>query len=356
MSTALGVKGIMGVGKQTLFRTAVNATDKILFLSENVELQNENLMHEYLYGGAATPGMQTVFEPIGGSVETVIPYTEKNGTQFVSTSLLIALAMGDCTWDAVNSMNQITFVDDLDVFATAAFDKGMSATDTWEYIGVMVSSLTISGNSGEFITASAELAGTQFVYSGTENTPTELQALPEDLPTLLMFSDLTFRLGNQAGALASTDETGISSFTLTINNNLSDAQQATPDDTNAFDYDHTDSKEPLKPVRNGFREVTFEITLPRYEADTLLDFWSNETPLQADLKFASGTNQFNIYLPHIKIEHISAPVQGAEAIEQVVTFRCLKANSATDVTFTDSAAIAGELGIETKDERTAAIF
>ncbi len=359
MGTGLGIKGIMGLAKQAAYITGVDATDKVPFLSESMELQNENLMHEYLYGGAATPDTQRVFQPAGGSIECVIPYTQKSGAAYVSSTLLIALAMGGAAWHAGSSSNLISFVDDLDVSGTMAFDKGMSSTNTWEFIGCMINSLTIAGNAGEFVTLSVESQASQFAFSGpTGNTPTELQALPTDLPVLVMFSDLTFRIGDQAGALASTDNCAISSFSLVCNNNLTDAQQATPDDTNCLDYAHTDPLAPIKPARNGFRETTLEITIPRYEGDEYLTFESAETRLQASLSFAdpSGTGYlFNIFLPHLKILKVSAPVQGPEAIEQTVSFRVLKINADSDVTFTGGTAITGEMGIETKDERDAVI-
>ena len=49
------------------------------------------------------------------------------------------------------------------------------------------------------------------------------------------------------------------SFTLVLNNNLTEPEQATPDDTNVLDYAHTDAMQPIKPVRNGHREVTLDV-------------------------------------------------------------------------------------------------
>lgn len=357
MSTGLGIKGIAGMGKQAAYITAINATDKILFMSEGVQFEDEFLNHEYLYGGAATPDTQLVFKPVKGQLEAVIPYTEKNGTAFVSSSLPIALAMGSVAFNG--GYNEIIFADDLDVWGTLAIAKGVNsgAGSTWETIGDMISNFEISGESGQLIKLTFGNQASQLAITASQNTVTEMEALPDDLPTLAMFSDLTFRINIQDGVLDSTDNCAISSFKLSVNNNLTDAEQATPDDTNCLDYAHTDTKAPIKPCRNGFREVTLEITIPRYEGDTFLDYRTSETPVQASLILSAGASQkFNMHFPHMKVTNITAPVAGPSAIVQTVTFRCLKRNTASDVLFTSGATIAGELGIETIDERVGVIF
>ncbi len=362
MSTGLGIKGIMGLAKQTAYETAVDATDKVLFLSEGIQIEDEFINHEYLYGGAGTPDTDLVFTPVVGPVEAVIPYTEKNGSAFVSTDSLIALAMGTATWVAAQTNNTVTFADNLEVNGTVAVDKGINsgAGAVWESIGTMINAMTISGSAGEFISASFEVQSKQLKIASTQNTPTEMLALPDDIPSLLSFSDLTFRIGDQANALGAGDNTGISSFTLSINNNLSEPQQSTPAasliDAAADTYVHSDAKQPIKPRRNGFRECTLEITMPRYEADTFLDFRSNETNLQAQFTFTDGTNSFWIYLPNLKITAVSAPIAGAEAIEQTITLTCLRYNSHGYMTFQDgSTTDDGEVWIEMSNERTAVI-
>ena len=359
MSTGLGIKGILGMAKQATYTAALDATDKILFMNESVNLEDEFLNHEYLYGGAGTPDTQLVFSPVKGTVEAVLPYSEKNGAAFVSSILPIALGMGTVTWDAGGSYNELTFLDDLDVWATLAVDKGVNtgAGAVWETIGDMISSFEISGEAGGLIKLNYSNQASQLLISATTNTPNDMAALPEDIPVLAMFSDLTFRINAQSGVLASTDNCAISSFKLSVNNNLSESEQASPDDTNCLDYAHTDAKAPIKPARNGFREVTFEITVPRYEADTYLNARANETSMQASLLLSAGASQkINLHLPHLKVVNVTAPVQGPAAIKQTVTFRALLRNTDSDVLFTSGTTIAGELGIETKDERTAAIY
>ena len=358
MADALGIQGIAGVAKQTAFQTVIDATDKVPFISESIEIENQDLMHEYLYGGAAVRDMQRVFEPVGGTLESVIPYTIKSGAKFVSASQLIAHAMGTTVWDAGNTANQITFQTNLARFLTIAIDKGMNAADVWEFIGMMVTGFEISGEAGELIMLKTDVQGQQLDITTTENTVTELAALPDDLAVLLTYQHLVLRIGDQAGVLGAGDNYGTSSFSLTVDNVLTDPEQTSPDQSNILGYNHSATKQPIQMVRNGFRTSKFEFTLPRYNADTFHNWNSNETSLQATLTFTDpgGSDYFSIFLPHIKINKVSTPVAGQEAVTQTVSCTLLKRNTASDLVFANASTDNGEVWIETSDGRTASIL
>ena len=356
MSNALGIKGIMGAGKQSAYLTVVDATDKIPFLSESLDEAAEYALHEYLHGNAGVLDSDRIFVPVGGSVEAILCYAQKTGSAFVDSSILIAAAMGACTY--ASSYNRITFQDALAQVLSIAVDKGANAADVWEIICAMVSNFSISGSSGETVKLAAEIQANALAISSTENTVTELAALPTDLIRQILFSDITFRIGDQAGDLDADDKIGISAFTLDVNNSLSDPEQVSPDATKILNYAHTDAKVPIQPVRNGFREVVLSLTLPRYgqDSDLFLNWKTNQTRLQAKIEFTDGSDEFNILLPHIKVETAGAPVAGAEAVPQNITIRAFRRNTASDITFTDTTTDDGELWFETKDERDASIL
>ena len=352
MATGIGYKSIMGVGKQSAYRTAVDATDRALMVSEGIEFDYQQVLHEYLHGGAGVVDSQRVSEPVSGTVEYVVNYTEK-ATKFVSSTLPIALGFGATAWDDTNSRNQITLADNIATNGTFAWDKGQG-TAPWEAVGCYVNALTLACNAGEAMTLSTELKAYDLVYSNTSNTTVELAALPSDQPKLCLFSDMVFQVNSQDGALGSSDNIGISSFTVNVNNTLTDYEQSSPDDSSS----HTDAKKTIQPVRNGFREVTFEFSMPRYESDYFFDRLTADNNLQAILAFdqPSSTNDFRIYLPNFKVESVSASVGGSGVIGQTVTCRCLKKNSASDIAFTDASTDNGEVWIETADERIASIL
>ena len=355
MPTGIGTKTIMGASKETTFRTRVAVTEKLPIYSEGIEFDFTDVMHEYLYGGAGSQGAQRVFEAVAGSVEMTVPYTVKSGSNFISASLPIALGMGSCAFDSGQGSNQITFKDNLDVFGTFAWDKGHHASSVWQADSCYVNSFTLSCSAGEAMTCSSDVIAYSLAIDGTTNNVSGLAALPSSGADLVIFSDFEFRIGDQAGALASADKVGINSFSISVSNNLSDPEQSTPDNASS----HTAIKKTIQPVRNGFREVTFEISLPRYNSDAFVDWLNNQTHLPATLLAnpPASSEEFDIIFPNLVVESVSAPVGGSGVIAQTVTMRALARNSASDVTFSDgSTTDAGEMWIETDDDRTAVII
>jgi len=354
MGNALGIKTIMGLGKETSFGTPVNATDRLLLISEGINFDYSDALHDYLHGGAGLPGMERLFEPVTGSLDCYVPYTVKD-TTYVSADLLLALAMGNADWISGQGSNEIKFVDDLAVFGTFAWNKYLT-TNVWEVTSAMIKSFTLTCSVDKPLTMSAEILGHDLkIGATTENQGSELISLATGVADLIQLRHFVFRIGDQGGVMATADITGISSFTITVNNNLTDAEQTTTDNTSS----HTDALHPIQPVRNGMREVTLEIVIPRYAADTFFDFAANDTNLQAEL-FAtqpSSAEEFDIMFPNLKIQgDPQAPIAGAEAVNQTITFRALKRNSLSDLTLGDGGNDTGEMWIETDNDRDSAIF
>ena len=347
--SAIGYKGILGLAKQTAMETAIDVTDRVPFMSEGLKVTPAFVDHDYLSGTARMRDIQNVFNPAGGTLEVPAVYTALNTGKFVSMDLLLAAAMGTSAWDAANEVNQLTFKDDLDVMLTAAIYKGITGI-VWESLACFVNSMTLSCAAGESLKASFELIIGELIKTGTVNEQADLVALPDDLIQLLTFNQMTFRIGDHSGALSSSEEVCISSMEVSVNNNLSSDEQATPCTANS------DSKTQIQPVRNGFRETTLSIELPRYASDAFQTWKSAGTNLQCDIVFTDGTNSFTIMLPNLIVTDSGAAIGGAGAVKQTVTFKALGFITGSEVAFSDASTDLGELWIELDNERTAAII
>ena len=352
MGAALGPMSIMGCAKETTWGLSVAPTDRLLLLSESLDYDYQHAMHDYMHGSPAMPGMQRTFEPVGGGIDLAAAYDQKNGAAFVGFGLPLALAMGLSTWDGGNSSNQIEFQDNLARFGSFAWDK-FDASDPWEAVSCMVNSFTLSCEMNGYMKLSLDVQGHNLhTDNSAVATVANLDALPADLPFLILFNHFVCRIGDQANILAATDEIPINSFEITVNNNLTDPQQTTDDNSTYFG-----ALRPIQPVRNGKREVSITIKLPRYENDTLRDFGSNETGLQMTLESTEGNNshEFDIILPNLKVEAPEAPLGGATALEQTIKFKALQINAGQTYKplFKDSSAVTGEMAFETVDDRTA---
>jgi len=348
--SAIGYKGILGLAKQTAMETALDVTDRVPFMSEGMKVTPAFVEHDYLGGTARMRDIQNVFNPAGGSLEVPVIYTVLNTGEFVSMDLLLAAAMGTNDWDAANSVNQLTFKDDLDVMLTAAVYKGITGI-VWESLACFINSMTLGCAAGESLKATFEMIIGELVKTSTVNEQADLVGLPDDLIQLLTFNQLTFRIGDHSGALSASDEVCISSFEISVNNNLTSDEQATPCNTV-----NTDSKTQIQPVRNGFRETTLTIELPRYASDAFQTYKSAGTNLQCDIVFTDSTSSFTILFPNLVVTDSGAPISGAGAVKQTVTLKALGFITGSDVAFSDSSTDNGEMWIELDNERTAAII
>ena len=131
------------------------------------------------------------------------------------------------------------------------------------------------------------------------------------------------RIGTFAGgAMDSTDEYGISEFSITINNNLK-----------TDDQDSLTGEYRVQPARGGHREITGTFTLPRYASDTFFDWAADQNILQAHIKFSGSTittipRAFEFFISSFKLETPQAPISGAEVLKQTFAFRALVPASA----------------------------
>ena len=347
MSTGKGYAARCALGVESTYGTPVAVTELIPFSSESINKLIAKIESEYLDGNPGRKNLTNSLISIQGDLSGEMVYDEETGDP-IGCEQLIKGVLGDSARDAANSINQYFCADDVDDHFTIAFSKQVSV---WEAASIKVNTLEIAGNIGEKVTFNAGgLIGEQLRRTGDagiENAAAALNALSPTLPTNIVLEDAVFRIGVIAAALDSDDETCIEGFSLSINNNLSDPQHATECSTN------DSSLTTLEPLRNGRREITFTIQIPRYTADTFFGHLDDDAVLHADLKFSTGSYEFNILLPYLKVDVPTAPIGGAELIKHEVSFVALR-NAArnANLKFTDTDLIADEIGIECKSSRT----
>ncbi len=265
----------------------------IPFSEESIEETIEMLENTAIEGSA---GMRA---PSQGMIK--IPGTLKGQLDYYNWSGLIEAAMG-----AVSS-GVHTFVDNLTKIIRLEFEKSVSR---WRFDGVMINTMEISGSKGQIFDISFGL-GCRSLARSSDAFP----AISLSNRSKVRFSNSStnsrIRIADLVDALGSGDEVGWESFTLRLNNNL------------ILD-DGTNQQRPvICPVRNGFREASLDLTIPRYEADTYADWKSNGTGLQADLYFSDGTKKCHIEIPEGYIyEGFNNNVGGPATIKQSGKLNC----------------------------------
>jgi len=347
----------MGAGYESpaAYQTAVTVDNKIPFKSENILPDPQFSEDEALTGHAGKRAMDLMFEQFGGAIPCHLSYDNKASSDFFGTDLFIALAMGQAAY--ANSVNLMKLIDDLNVFGTIAIGKGdAGASKLWEWISCYFNGMTISGSKGNTIEASFDILPYDLALAST-NSLTDITGLDDTMPARANFNDITFRFNTVVGGLLdATDNLTINDFTLSLNNNLTPPEQGT------IDAGHLDANLTIQPKRNGFRDCSFNFTLPRYESDTLFNTVMNaETDMQGQLIFTGpGTDTITVYMPFMRMTKADPPIGGPEIITQSVECTLLRgadalsgAGNAAMVSIYDAAAIVDEFAIETNNDRTA---
>lgn len=347
MSIGQGHKARCGVLDEASWGTAVLVNELMPYTSEGLERLVTKLESSYLTGNSGREALRSgVVQALGDlSGEISLNYQNAGGFEYI----IWGLAGGDGSRDASNSLNQYKLSEDVDNSFTLAINKDVSV---WEFPGCKVDSLEITGEAGEGskINWTASLIAKNVLRTGDAgitNDAAQVNGITTTgSPALLTFDDLVFRIGDTSDALADADKMKIKSFTFNFNNNLSDPDYSTEDTS------HTNNLLTLEPERNDLRAVTLSVTVPRYSADSVFDWYNNHTALQCDLKFALGSREFNILLPYGYVTNAGAPVSGPELIEQSfdLTFVRLNAQHAY-MTYQDSDTIDDEVGFELKTLR-----
>lgn len=285
---------------------------------------------------AAAGQVRRISAYVGTTELTITPAWAVNPID-LSTSYVISQEYGhlyelapqlhDQLWTDVYSSYPTTGVgtanDQIIRRGTIGIEKGQ--TKPWIWRGCMVNSMTISCNAGESAKFSFELVPFDLDRDSATNTAHSGWDIDHDSGLfqeneLITFDHLDyFRIGtfSTAVSLDSGDEYGINSFSITLNNNLKiDDQDA---DTGIYR---------VEPARGGMREITGTITLPRYDADTFIDWQAHKTTLMAQISLSGSTirtiaRQILIELCSLEITGKSVAVAGAGVLTQSFDFRCL---------------------------------
>ena len=298
MPVSHGFESIMGIGTEITAGTPVVVTEKIPYISESIQAQFNHVQDNSLCGPAARPKSQQGTLIAEGGFELHFRYTlaQQLLEHFFGSLLVDTPGVGTNTYSLDPSIDGAA--------VTIAIEKTVAV---WEHAGYKASELTITGSPTDGIRIEVDGFCVNTDYASGTNTSGVLSALssPGDF---MLFQDMTFRVGDLTDALDSSDDLAISSFSLNINRALS------PTEVN--------SSNRLEALENAFRETTLEINIPRYEAQTFIDFHAAHTQLQATLSFTDGTNTKTISIPNMLVMEWDAEVGGPEFVEHPVTFTC----------------------------------
>ena len=280
-----GFQTIMAAGLESTWGTAVNATQKLPYVSDSLDAMFRHNQTPAMVGSAAMPKSTKGVRVAGGGIETYYTYG--------LAQPLLRQFFGTWTDDAINGDYYPYTALTTGVSLTVAVNRGVSVH---EYAGYKIGELTLSGAPNDSVKLSLQGNAKNRVISSSENTSAELAALDEPAAEVL-FHELTFRVGDLADALASGDNLSITQFSLKLNRNhvVKEVNSATAEQAR----------------ENGFLGAELEFTLPYYDANTWITWHEAHTVLQASLIFSDGTNSQTWNIPQCLV--VEAPVPQGDA-------------------------------------------
>ncbi len=346
MTTATGHQARLAIAKESSYRSALTVDELVPFINESLDDIYAVIDNEVLDGTAGMKVSSRGGKTITGGIEVDCVYDVTAGAVYGIEALIFA-AMGTATFSGGRSEYKI--IDELATYLTVAVNKQVSA---WEYVSCKFMGFTFNIATD----ATAKITFDVLPYqrlrtgqAGITNSIADITSLaPTAEPTKVIFNDLVFRIADDANALTAADQVAISSFDLNFSRELSVPEFATAENSG-----HTNSQLTLEPKETGKRIVDLSFTIPRYSAETFLDWHDDDELLQADLKFTSGSHEFNIYIPSLKLTADPIPVSDAGLLTQTVTATAfLEHADNTTIAFASTNAIVGEFGIECKSNRS----
>lgn len=279
-----GFQTIMAAGLESTWGTAVNATQKLPYVSDSLDAMYRHNQSQAMVGSASMPKSTQGQRVAGGGIECYYTY----GLQ----QPILEQFFGTWTDDVGGDFYTYTALT-TGVSLTVAVNRGVAVH---EFTGYKINELTLQGSPGEAVKLSLNGNAKTRVISGTENTSGELDALAEPSAEVL-FNELTFRVGDLGDALAAGDNLEITQFALKINRNM------VVKEVNATTAEQA--------RENGFVSAELEFTLPYYDSDQWITWQEALTVLQASLIFSDGSNSQTWNIPQCLV--VEAPVPQSDA-------------------------------------------
>lgn len=346
MPPATGHQARLAIAKESSYRSALTVDELIPFTSESLDDVFTVIPDEVLDGNAGEKVSARGGKVITGGIEVDCVYDTVAGDVYGIEALIFA-AMGTATFSSGRSEYKIK--DLLSTYLTVALNKKVSA---WEYVSCKFTGFSFSVAKDVAAKMSFNVIPYQRLRTGQAgivNAISDITSLaPTAVPTKVAFPDLVFRIADDADALQASDKIAISSFNLNFTRELS-----APDFATAENSGHTNSQLTLEPVETDRRKVDIAFTIPRYENEKFLDWVDDDELLQSDLKFSSGSLEFNIHMPSLKLTGNPIPISDAGLLLQSVTATAfLEHADNTTMEFASTNAIVGEFGIECKSNRS----
>jgi len=341
MALGAGYKARTGIGLESLagdWGTLVAPTILLPFTTENLNPEREWQQNNALTNVLGQESPHLVGKKTTGSLQVYASYR--------NSEFLLMAAFGG-TVGKTGAASPYTHTFDLGETWTRAFSTIIEKdVNCWNITGAMINTLTLN-SSATGVFWDLDIIAKETTLTTTHRAALAALTYSESDPRLFHQDDLQFRIGDTADALAADDEIGVSDLNLSLNNKL------------VVDEKTSESGLYISiPVPNGKPELSLSFTIPRLEAQTLIDAQMAGTKMQADIIFTGaavgvGNYTMTINLPTLYILTAPTNIGGEELINVPATCQCVRNDGNANMTETNPMELILQNGNDTALEWTA---
>lgn len=304
----VGLFSYLAIGRETTFKTYNTCTAGLLFLSHSMKTMQETKILEHISTSRTYADRVALGKTVEGDVEFYVA-ADSDACQYMLQNAMgggtisTATATGDTTGGGV--LEHTYSVNNFDTTYSSLCLNSKKGDNThgkiWEYSGVRVGEMTLSGEVDEALMASMSLVGCD--STTTANSLTAL--FPNVTQTALNFTNMRLSVETTFASLTASSFWHVQSFEWGINNNLKSDSDSRRIGSALLDV--------LPP---GVAAFTFNFSM-RFDTLTAYNAMLNETQLAAQLAFQGATysgstirREIAIDMPRIFISDAGDPEIG----------------------------------------------
>ena len=281
MSNGLKILALAGVGVQSVFETAVVATQYLALLNESIKVATTPMPSDTRAGTRSCDFLGLGAIKVAGKISERMRYPVVGGETPDAAHILLKNAFGSYAADAYTLTDSIAGQS-----FTLAVDKGVSVHET---VGLKVVTLTLKSTPKDGLVAEYDCVGYDENQSGMATSSAALLALKNDRDSAL-HKDLSVAwVGDLADALSSSDAVSLDSLEFKMTRPLDDVVP-------------NGQRQIIEPLENGMGDVSLTLHLPRYAANTWRAWQKAQTQLQGKFKWTLSGQFWTLLIPNMIID------------------------------------------------------
>lgn len=299
--SAIGQNSIAQVGQESTLGTGVTPVTQLSFLSSSLQKKVEKSAIPTLSGKVTSEGLEVQKISVEGDIK-LLTRPENSGLSIAS-----ALGVEDTVSEVVASkaykhtLNPVTAGSSLPSNSVVVNNN----LEIVKYLGLVASSIDFEATKSDYLYTTINFVGRDAESASVET------GLDTDYKKPFKFANSTLTLDGSAKG-------EITDFKLSVNNNLTDAEQTMGSDVYAGTVPDPQDREMTISLTAQFDTDTLDVKNTNYEGNTPLDIVVS-FKTKEEISDSGEFYEIRFLIPIVYITEFSAPISGKEKITVSIT-------------------------------------